>query len=137
MLYVELNSDGKACHPQYAPYLDYRPLKENEPTYEAILKQPECSWITEDLEKTVQTYAISNVVPEHIKEVRSRRLELVAKTEIAVKERLSKEINHWDHRAETLKLQEQAGKVNAKLNSDEARKRADLLQERLQKRLRN
>ena len=135
MLYVELNSDGNAYHPQYAPYLDYRPLKENEPSCDTILKRPECGWITEELEKIVQGYAISNVVPEHIKEVRDRRLELVVKTENAVKERLSKEINHWDHRAETLKLQEQAGKVNAKLNSDEARKRADLLQERLQKRL--
>jgi AbrB family looped-hinge helix DNA binding protein len=41
----------------------------------------------------------------------------------------------WDHRAEQLKLQEQAGKPNARLNSGEARKRADNLQARLQKRL--
>jgi hypothetical protein len=52
-----------------------------------------------------------------------------------VKDRLTKEITYWDHRAEQLKLQEQAGKPNAKLNSGEARKRADLLQGRLQKRL--
>jgi hypothetical protein len=38
---------------------------------------------------------------------------LIAKTEAAVKERLIKEITYWDHRAEQLKLQEQAGKVNA------------------------
>jgi hypothetical protein len=49
--------------------------------------------------------------------------------------RLTQEITYWDHRAEELKLQEQAGRPNAKLNSGEARKRADLLQERLQKRL--
>jgi hypothetical protein len=64
-----------------------------------------------------------------------RKLELIAKTEAAVKDRLTKEITYWDHRAEELKLQEQAGKPNAKLNSGEARKRADLLQGRLQKRL--
>jgi hypothetical protein len=52
-----------------------------------------------------------------------------------VKERLTKEITYWDHRAEQLKLQEQAGKTGARLNSGEARKRADLLQGRLQKRL--
>ncbi|MGD9826709.1 DUF3883 domain-containing protein, partial [Desulfobacter sp.] len=50
-------------------------------------------------------------------------------------ERLTKEITYWDHRSEQLKLQEQAGKVNARLNSNEARKRADTLQARLQKRL--
>jgi len=57
------------------------------------------------------------------------------KTEAAVKDRLTKEITYWDHRAEQLKLQEQAGKPNARLNSGEARKRADNLQGRLQKRL--
>ena len=52
-----------------------------------------------------------------------------------MKDRLTKEITYWDHRAEQLKLQEQAGKPNARLNSGEARKRADDLQGRLQKRL--
>jgi hypothetical protein len=75
------------------------------------------------------------VVPEHLAEVRGRKLALISKTEAAVKDRLTKEITYWDHRAEELKLQEQAGKPNAKLNSGEARKRADILQGRLQKRL--
>src|SRR5207247_7370885 len=57
------------------------------------------------------------------------------KTEAAVKERLTKEISYWDHRAEQLKAQEQAGRVNARLNSGEARKRADALQGRLEKRI--
>jgi hypothetical protein len=52
-----------------------------------------------------------------------------------VKERLTKEFTYWDHRAEELKLQEQAGRPNARLNSQEARRRADDLQARLQKRL--
>ena len=76
-----------------------------------------------------------SVVPEHLEEVRGRKLELIVKTEAAVKERLTKEISYWDHRAEELKLQEQAGKPNARLNSDEARKRADNLQGRLEKRM--
>ena len=67
--------------------------------------------------------------------MRGAKLELLAKTEIAVKDRLTKEINYWDHRAEQLKLKEKAGKTGARLNSGEARKRADLLQARLQKRL--
>jgi len=83
----------------------------------------------------VLSYAITRVVPEYLAEVRRRKLELIGKTEAAVKDRLTKEITCWDHRAEALKLQEQAGKPNAKLNSGEARKRADLLQGRLEKRL--
>ena len=53
------------------------------------------------------------------------KVALIAKTEVAVKDRLTKEITYWDHRAEQLKLQEQAGKTGARLNSGEARKRAD------------
>ena len=73
--------------------------------------------------------------PEHLAQVRDPKLALTAKTEAAVKDRLTKEISYWDHRAEQLKLQEQAGTSGARLNSDEARKRADALQARLHKRL--
>ena len=135
MLYVELDSAGNARHLHYAPYLDYRPLQEDEPGVDAILARPEATWITRELEQKAQGYAIATVVPEHLAEVRSRKLELIAKTEAAVKERLTKEISYWDHRAEELKLQEQAGRPNARLNSDEARKRADALQGRLEKRM--
>ena len=135
MLYVELSADGTMRHVNYAPYLDYRPLAKGEPGVDAILERPECAWIAHKLEQQAQGYAVAHVVPEHLKEVRDGKLALIAKTEAAVKERLTKEIAYWDHRAEQLKLQEQAGRANAKLNSGEARKRADNLQARLQKRL--
>ena len=135
MLYVELDAAGAMRHVNYAPYLDYRPLAEGEPGVDAILDRSECAWITHELEQQAQGYAVASVVPEHLKEVRDGKLALIAKTEAAVKDRLTKEIAYWDHRAEQLKLQEQAGKANARLNSGEARKRADDLQARLQKRL--
>ncbi len=135
MLYVEMDAQGTAQHIHYAPYLDYRPLAAGEPDIDALLDRPECQWINRELEQKAQGYAIAQVVPEHLQEVKGRKLELIAKTEAAVKERLTKEITYWDHRAEELKLQEAAGRPNARLNSGEARKRADLLQGRLQKRL--
>jgi len=135
MLYVELDADRNARHVHYAPYLDYRPLSAGDPGVDAILERPECPSISRELEQKAQGHAIAQVVPEHLAEVRSRKLDLVAKTEAAVKDRLTKEISYWDHRAEQLKLQEQAGKLNARLNSGEARKRADALQSRLEKRM--
>jgi len=108
---------------------------DGEPSIETIFVRPECNWITHELENVAQSHAVAAVVPEHLAEVRDPRIELIDKTEAAVKDRLTKEIVSWDHRAELLKLQEQSGKVNAKLNSSEARKRADILQARLQKRL--
>ena len=135
MLYVELDASGGTGHAEYAPYLDYRALSEDEPDVEAILKRAECGWISGELERTAEHYAVSTVVPEHLEEIRKFRKPLIDKTRRAVQDRLTKEISYWDLRAEELKLQEQAGRVNARLNSAQARRRADTLQERLRRRM--
>ena len=135
LLYVEMLADGITRHMQYAPYLDYRPLAEGEPDVSTILSRPESAWLTRDLEQQAAGYAIENVVPAHFEDVRGRRLERIAKTEAAVKERLTKEITYWDHRSQELRAQEEAGRSNTRLNSNEARKRADGLEGRLAKRL--
>ncbi len=135
MLYVEIDSAGEARHVAYAPYLDFRPLRAEEPPVAAILSRPECTWITKDLERVAQNHAIASVVPEHLAEVRGPRLQWIDKARAAVKDRLTKEINHWDNKAQQLQAEEREGKVNARLNSQEARRRADDLQARLAKRL--
>jgi superfamily II DNA/RNA helicase len=135
MLYVELDAEGGARHIHYAPYLDYRPLLADEPAVDALLARAESAWITRDLEQKALAHAIAEMVPEHLKEVRDRRSAWIDKARAAVKDRLTKEIGYWDHRAQDLKAQEQAGKANARLNSQEATRRADDLQARLQKRM--
>jgi len=135
VLHIEVDDDGTMRQIHYAPYLDYRPLKEDEPKVDQILARPECEWIKRDLETKVLEYAVASVVPEHYKEVSDERLSLIDKTRVAVKDRLTKEINYWDHRAEELKAKEQSGHPNASLNSGEARKRADALDSRMKKRL--
>ena len=136
LLYVELAEHGQPRHLHYAPYLDYRPLTEEEPDVTAILERSECGWVTGDLESRAQEHAVTHVVPAHLQEIRSARLGLIAKTEAAVKDRLTKEIAYWDHRASQLRDQERAGRAGAKLNSGEASRRADALQARLRQRLR-
>jgi hypothetical protein len=112
---------------------------EGEPSAAELLSRPECAWIARapgsSIEQKAQSHAIAHVVPEHVAEVRGRRLQWIEKTRAAVKDRLTKEIAYWDHRAEELKLQEQAGRAGARLNSQEARRRADDLQARLERRL--
>ncbi|MHC5673081.1 helicase-related protein [Nostoc sp.] len=117
----------------YAPYLNYRPLTDEEKgVVEKVLEE---SWLREDLEAKAKSYAIAHLVPQHLQELKQRKEELIAKTMTAVKDRLTKEINYWDYRAEELKMQEEAGKPNAKINSGKARQRADDLQARLMQRL--
>ena len=131
--FVEIDSTGVARPAGSAPYLDYRPATEEERRLVGPhLEQP---WLSEGLQDRVLTFAVASLVPGHLDEVRKRKEELIVKTLAAVKERLTKEINYWDHRAQTLRTQEQAGKENSRINSAKARQRADELEARLQKRL--
>ena len=135
MLNMETDATG-AWRPQnHAPHLDYRPLAVNEPAATDILARTECAWIGPALRKRAEREAIARLVPEHTAEVRERRLAWIRKTRAAVQDRLTKEIAHWDNRANALQRQEQAGKPGARLNSGEARRRADDLQARLRQRL--
>lgn len=131
--FVEISSDGTAVSAGYAPYLDYRPASAAE--RQSLLPRLTADWLSGDIENKAITHAIANIVPEHLTAVKARKEELVDKTMTAVKDRLTKEINYWDFRAEQLKLAEQAGRVNARINSAKARQRADELQARLTKRL--
>jgi len=135
MAYVEIDGKGNKKHIRYAPYLDYRPLKEGEIDLDELLARPDFSWIDASLEQEVSAYAVSTLAREHLTEVKSRKLELIEKTKREVHDRLRKEINYWDHRAEDLAHQEREQRPNSRLNSGEARKRADALQARLRKRL--
>jgi SNF2 family DNA or RNA helicase len=135
MLHVEMNEAREARHVHYAPYLDYRPLTAAEPSVEQLLGHSAAAWITRDIEKDARNHAIGTLVVEHMGEVRERRLTWVGKTRAAVQSRLTKEIQYWDARANQLQLQQEAGRPGGRLNAGEARKRADELQVRLQKRL--
>jgi len=131
--FVEIDEQGNTRNAGYAPYLDYRPPTEEERSL--IVPSLNQGWLHEDLESRATSYAINHLVPRHFKEVKDRNEELIVKTIAAVKDRLTKEIAYWDHRAEELKAQELAGRINARINSGKARARADELQARLQNRL--
>ena len=132
MQFVKINSNGEVSNPGYAPYLDYRPLREDEHSRGATLL--EAQWLREGLESEIIAYAVEHLIPEHLNEIKTHKERLVKKTMDAVRTRLTKEINHWDNRAYELKQQEAAGKQMADINAAQARHRADDLQARLEKR---
>ncbi|HEU5381380.1 MAG TPA: helicase-related protein, partial [Ktedonobacteraceae bacterium] len=95
--FVEMNAAGDVATAGYAPFLDYRPLREDEQELTAhLLAAP---WLKRDLEEEARSYAIRELVPRHLGEVRKRREEQIDKTSAAVNERLTREINYWDKRA--------------------------------------
>lgn len=132
--FVELKEDGTATNAGYAPYLDYRAAKDDEQTaVREFLTQQQ--WLQSNVEEIAVGYAISQVIPAHVAEVRARKTKLIDKTAKAVKERLTAEIQYWDFRSADLKMKESAGKTNAKQNSQMAARRAEELEARMQKRL--
>ena len=130
--FVELEESGAVRAAGYAPYLDYEPLGEHDRAL--IEAAADAAWLKNGLEDRAMSYAIEHLVPDHLQEVTDRKSELVHKTKEAVHERLTKEVNYWDHRARQLKEQEDAGKTPS-LNSARARQRAEELEARLQKRM--
>ena len=133
MQFVELGPTGEAKNAGPAPFLDFRPMSEVETADLAKFNSP--NWLRQDLENQAMEFAAIHLVPQHLGELRTRKEQHIEKIRPAVQERLTKEIIHWDHEAAKLKEQELAGKPNAKLNSAQARQRADDLNGRLQKRL--
>ena len=133
MQFVEIDQDKTVSNPGYAPYLDYRPITDEEQS--VVLPLLEAQWLNEELESQITDYAVEHLIPEHLKAVKAHKEVLVPKTIAAVKERLTKEINYWDNRANELQRQEEAGRPMAKINSALARQRADEFTERLEKRM--
>jgi len=132
--FVEIKEDDTVVNAGYAPYLDYRSAKEEEQTViRSYLNNQH--WLKTNVEDIAIGYAISKIIPAHVAEVRERKIKLIDKTAKAVKDRLTAEIQYWDFRAADLKMKESAGKINAKLNSQLASRRAEELEARMQKRL--
>jgi Domain of unknown function (DUF3883) len=93
-------------------------------------RRPNCSRPVED---RALGYAIASLVPNHLAEVRRRKLAEIDKVEREVRARLTREINYWDARAARLREEERAGKVQ-RVNASNAEATAQRLVERLHKR---
>src|SRR5437870_10432902 len=112
----------------YAPYLDYRPLNEKELFSMASVVTP--VWLSSMTQERAIEYASSHILSSNFEEIRKLREGSVERTRKAVMERLTKEINYWDRRANELKEKELQGKKTT-LSSGNAMRRADDLQARL------
>jgi hypothetical protein len=130
--FVEVGQDRKFRHAGAAPYLDYRSVSDAE--RKALDAELNSSWLKQEWEPLVTTFAIEHVVPTHVENVKGHRIPLLAKVEAEVKSRLTKEVRFWDARAEDLRVKKRAGK-KTKLPAQVAEDRANRLGERLKTRM--
>ncbi|NKK80759.1 helicase-related protein [Rhizobium leguminosarum] len=129
--FLFLKEDGTALNGGPAPYLDFRPITEEE--HSRIADVREAAWLAGNVEKQALGYAIASLVPHHLEEVRKRRIAEIDKVEREVRARLTREINYWDARAARLREEERAGKEQ-RINAQNAEATAARLVERLHKR---
>lgn len=130
--FVEIDSDKNISKPGYAPYLDYRPIKEEElPRVHPLLR---ADWLNKSLESEIKKYAIKHLIPDHLNKVKARKENLVKRTMAAVKERLQKEINYCNNLADKYKLLKEAGKTEYAGLEEQMKQRLDEFQARLKKR---
>jgi len=132
--FVEIGEDGAIHSAGYAPYLDYRPLREEEA--EAVHAYVATSpFLRGNIEEPALHYAIAELIPPHYRAVKAHKEQMTGKIAKAVKARLTAEIQYWDYRAADLRQKEAAGKVMARINAEQVARRAEELEARMQKRL--
>lgn len=131
--FVEVDAAGEARDAGYAPYLDYRGPRPSEASAAHTIAS-EQEWLTGDIDALAMDFAIREILPASLKEVRNRRIPQIEKIERAVDARLTDEANYWDGRAWELEEKEKQGK-KTRLSSLNARRRADDLRDRRQMRL--
>ena len=130
--FILLGEDGSAVDAGPAPYLDFRPATAEE---RALLADVTTApWLSGQVEQRALAYAIAELVPKHLADVKQRRLAEIDKVEREVRARLTREINYWDARAARLREEERAGKEQ-RVNAQNAEATAQRLSDRLQRRL--
>ncbi|TGQ89973.1 DUF3883 domain-containing protein [Mesorhizobium sp. M8A.F.Ca.ET.208.01.1.1] len=129
--FLFLKEDGSATEGGPAPYLDCRPITPEERV--AVADAIIAPWLSDNVEVQALSYAVRSLVPNHLNEVRERRIAEVDKVEREVRARLNREINYWDARAARLREEERAGKEQ-RINAQNAEATAARLVERLHRR---
>ncbi|SEP49911.1 protein of unknown function [Rhodospirillales bacterium URHD0017] len=129
--FLFLKEDGSAVDGGPAPYLDCRPITAEERglVADAIV----APWLSGQVEGRALSYAIQSLVPQHLEEVKARRIVEIDKIDREVRARLTREINYWDARAARLREEERGGKEQ-RINAQNAEATAARLVERLHKR---
>ena len=131
MQFIRVTPEGNASFAGWAPHLDLEPLAAaDRPRIASILSAP---WLRSDMEQRAVALAATSLVPDHFREVATRRVEHVDRTLAAVHERLTKEIDFWTDREIKLRDDRAAGR-DVRLNLENATRTLKDLQYRLESR---
>lgn len=132
--FIEINSDGTICQAGYAPYLDYAEpsLAEKASVLSYIKTQ---SWLQKEPEEQAKEYALKEMAPQHLLEVKQQRDPMFYKIKREVEKRLNQEIRYYDGLSVQFAEDAKNGKENAESKLRYVEEQMQLLQARKEKRL--
>lgn len=130
--FIRLLADGSVGHGGIAPHLNLRPINDDESNL--VGDELSADWLQGSIEARIKEFAIIELAQTHLKEIKDRRLPEITKVEREVESRLKKEINYWDSRAAILREEEKVGR-KTRVNWQNAERRAEMLSERMQRRM--
>jgi superfamily II DNA or RNA helicase len=130
--FAEVTPDGDVLDPGAEPYINYAPIDD---TSRQLLCDVNLKWTDDGVDQTARSWATTHLASPHYAEIHDVIYARIQRTRKAVVERLDSEIRYWDARAAELKQKELHGK-NPRQNSGRARQRADDLEARKVRRLR-
>ena len=130
--FVEVYADGRVLDPGAEPYLQYDPIS---PEAAALIASMDTSWASGGIDTTAKQWAIANLAAPHFEDIATVTKTRIDRVRKAVVERLDIEIRYWDLKATELKSKELQGRAD-RLNSGNARQRAEALEARKARRLR-
>lgn len=131
--FVEIAEDGAVTDPGADPFLNYRGMTQDEE--QLVRTCIDHSWADDGVDTVARSWAIVNLATPHFEEIADITRARVNRVRKAIRERLDAEIQYWDLRAYELEQQEQQGEKQ-RLNSERARRRANDMEARKNRRLR-
>lgn len=134
--FVEMDKEGALSSAGFAPYLDYEKTTE-EIRGEVVSVIQDNSWLrSNDFEAKVSGFAVTNIMPRILEQLKKSRTELNDKIADQVESRLTSEINYWDKKANECKgkMREKGESQALKLQIAAAAMKADDLYDRLKAR---
>ena len=130
--YVEISESGQAVDAGRDPHIDLRAPDADE--WALLAPLASADWVRSGLEVVALRHAAEHNAPKHLSEIEAEVHSRLDKTLQAVEQRLGQEISYWDTEALRLTDKAGAGDSAARLNSDQAKRRATEAEERLQRR---
>ena len=143
--FIWIDAEGQGTNAGFAPHLDLREMTDEEVEMiisascsnwlddlsSVCLNSQSLAWAGGDVESLAMSYALEHLVPEHYRSIRDRRKADIEKTGLAIRKRLTAEIDHLTELRKRFEEELKSNKPLAQANLDRTKQEIQRIKERL------